>query len=107
MPPPRPGLRSNAVSVAVGGFSFEPCSSGDTFTGLGTGSHTFQVEAVDTTASKNASAPASSTPWTIVDANISLSPATATNEVGTTSHTVTCTIKQDIGDGNGFVAGSE
>jgi hypothetical protein len=40
---------------------------------------------------------------TWVDANISLSPASATNQAGT-SHTVTCTINQDIGDGNLFVA---
>jgi hypothetical protein len=42
-------------------------------------------------------------PLQVVDANISLSPLTATNAAGT-SHTVTCTIKQNLGDGNGFVA---
>ncbi len=43
---------------------------------------------------------------TWVDANISLSPASATNEVGT-SHTVTCTVQQDKGHGGGFVPGPD
>ncbi len=84
-----------------GGAHFTPCDSltSTSYSNLPTGSHTFEVTASD--GHGNTSAPASSSPWTIVDANISLSPATATNEVGTT-HTVTCTIKQDIGDGHGF-----
>jgi hypothetical protein len=90
---------------SIDGLSFTACSSGGTgatFSSLGTGSHTFKVEAVDTTSSHNVSLPDSFT-WTIVDANISLSPTSATNQAGT-SHTVTCTIQQDIGDGNHFVA---
>ena len=91
--------------TGVGGTGgFVACNPGDTFSGLGTGSHTFSVEAVDKTASQNASDPTQAQfTWTIVDANISLSPATATRTVGNT-HTVTCAIQQDIGDGNGFVA---
>jgi uncharacterized repeat protein (TIGR01451 family) len=40
---------------------------------------------------------------TFVNANIVLSPLTANNEVGV-HHTVTATVKQDLGDGNGLVA---
>lgn len=89
---------------SIDNSAFTACTSGGTgatFSNLGTGSHTFEVEAVDTSISHNESAPASFT-WTIVDGNISLSPLTATNQAGT-SHTVTCTINQDTGDGNGFV----
>src|SRR5262249_25410540 len=39
---------------------------------------------------------------TFVDANITINPPTATNEVGQT-HTVTVTVQQNAGDGNGFV----
>src|SRR5205085_2075699 len=39
---------------------------------------------------------------TWVDANVSLTPGSATNEAGT-SHTVTCAMNQDKGHGGGFV----
>src|SRR5262249_29349611 len=48
-----------------GGFSFEPCSPGDTFTGLGVGTHTFTVNALD--ASQNVSTPDTTYTWNIVD----------------------------------------
>ena len=100
-----PATGGVTFECSLDGASFSACSSGGagaTFSNLTTGSHTFKVRAVDTTLSHNASAPDSFT-WTIVDANVSLSPLSATNEVGT-MHTVTCTIKQDKGDTHGFVA---
>jgi hypothetical protein len=97
--PATAGFTFKCKITGTGGFDFTPCSSTDTFSGLGTGPHTFSVEAVDTTSSKNVSAAASSGSWTVVDASISLSPATGTNEVGKTSNSVTCTIKQDTGSG--------
>jgi hypothetical protein len=82
--------------------TFTPCDSGNAdaaYSGLTTGSHTFEVEAVDN--SNNASAPASFT-WTVVDAQISLSPSPATSDAAATSNAVSCTITQNTG--SGFVA---
>src|SRR5262249_15864015 len=88
--PPTAGITFECKITGLGGLAFTACHSGDTFNNLGTGSHTFSVRAVDQTVSTNKSAAASSSAWTVVDANISLSPASGTNEVGTTSHTFTC-----------------
>jgi hypothetical protein len=78
-------------------------NSAGTFTVKASDQVTMGGVQVTRTTSDGAHSDGASAVETYVDANISLSPPTATNEVGTT-HKVTCTIKQDTGDGNHFVA---
>ena len=83
-------------------------SYSDTTTGMDTihGSTTFTYHGATLTRSTLTSGSDSSgdgldVSKTWVDANVSLSPASATNDV-TASHTVTCTIQLDKGDGQSF-----
>ena len=98
--PATAGFTFECSITGLGGFGFTTCVSGQTFSGLGTGPHTFKVRAVDTTASTNRSLPTSSSSWTIVDAKISIA-SSATNEVGQ-SHTFTVTLLKDTGAGAGL-----
>ena len=98
-----PATAGFTFQCSIDGGGYSPCHSGAadaTYSGLGTGSHTFRVEAVDTTNSLNVSAPASFM-WTVVEANISISPAANVNEVGG-SHTFTVTVLKDLGGGAGL-----
>jgi hypothetical protein len=60
------------------------CTSGDTnaqFANTTAGQYSFYVRAVDTTSSKNASAP-DSWSWSVVDASVSVTPTSSVSEVG-------------------------
>jgi hypothetical protein len=68
-----------------------------TFSNLPTGQYTFSIKTEDP--SNNDLGPASTVTWTIVDANISVTPQTNADEVGG-SHTFTVTVLKDLGHGN-------
>jgi len=101
-PPPNPTTSTSAVftftdtqngvgfTCSLDGSAFASCASGNTYTGLTGGSHTFQVEAV--VGSNPPSAAASST-WSITTPTPTIA-STPTNPTNSTSATFTYTDTQ-------------
>jgi uncharacterized repeat protein (TIGR01451 family) len=90
-----PVALNSSGQVDATDFSFSPATAGQ---------YSFQATyGGDTTNPAYTASTGSCEPLTVVDANISIAPLTATNPVGAT-HTFTITVNQNLGLGAGFVA---